>query len=373
MYNLTVERGGLMSKDILYYPTIEFNTSDYEWLWRAALLWDKVYRIVPDGYTLNEPKNIQEICSTGEIGVPLSPKKYSARASQKFIKKLDSQDWQAAALEFDINDIEKYEKYTRLHKDKVDVSLRNLMLLNDETFEDDDWLYVSKEMSNHYMIYLATEIAKSNNLSLHTHSPDVWTASIFFLNDGKVQDGFFPGNHYIESSKAALAPVIVNSIFPDNILDITPSQIIEFRSKRKDERQHFHQAFDLFCDKLSQATDTRILHQIWQDEKKEIEYALTEYKKSMDILKAIKWSGYVTSLITIATDVLGYTDFNTNIIQGITSAGLGIGLLTGRLEKKFSPPPSPYSYLSEARSLVPDGFKDYSYALYRKMEEFIND
>ena len=156
-----------MSKDILYYPTIEFNTSDYEWLWRAALLWDKVYRIVPDGYTLNEPKNIQEICSTGEIGVPLSPKKYSARASQKFIKKLDSQDWQAAALEFDINDIEKYEKYTRLHKDKVDVSLRNLMLLNDETFEDDDWLYVSKEMSNHCLLYTSDFQISGSAISSH--------------------------------------------------------------------------------------------------------------------------------------------------------------------------------------------------------------
>lgn len=371
MYRL--KWGVKMSKDILYYPTIEFSATDYEWLWRAALLWDKVYRIVPDGYALNEPRNIQELCSTGEIGIPLCPRTYSAKASKQFITKLESRDWQAAALEFQTDDIEKYENYTRLHKDKVDVSLRNLMLLNPKTVEDDDWLYVSKEMSNQYMIYLATEIAKSNNLSLNTHNPDVWTASTFFLHDGKVQESFFPGSNYKESSKAALAPVIVNSIFPDNILNITPNQILEFRTKRKDERKQFQQAFDLFCDKLSQATDPKILNQIWEDEKKEIEYALTEYKKSMDILKVIKWGGYITSIITIATDALGYTDFNTNVIQGITSAGLGIGLLTGRLEKHFSPPPTPYSYLSEARSLAPDGYKDYSYALYRKMEEFIND
>ena len=158
-----------MEKNILYYPTIEFNTADYEWLWRASLLWDKIYRIVPDGYSLNEPRNIQELCSTGEIGIPLCPHRYSATASKKFIEKLESGDWQAAALEFNTDDIEKYEQYTRLHKDKVDVSLRNLMLLNSKTFEDTDWIYVSKEISNQYMIYLATEIAKSNNLSLNTH------------------------------------------------------------------------------------------------------------------------------------------------------------------------------------------------------------
>ena len=49
---MLLKRGGLMDKNILYYPTIEFNAADYEWLWRAALLWDKVYRIVPDGYSL---------------------------------------------------------------------------------------------------------------------------------------------------------------------------------------------------------------------------------------------------------------------------------------------------------------------------------
>jgi hypothetical protein len=53
-----------MSKDILYYPTIEFQVNDYPWLWMASILWDKVYRIVPDGYDLHEPRNIREICSS---------------------------------------------------------------------------------------------------------------------------------------------------------------------------------------------------------------------------------------------------------------------------------------------------------------------
>lgn len=365
--------GVLMSKDILYYPNIEFDVTDYEWLWRAALLWDRVYRIVPDGYDLNEPKNIQEICSTGEIGISLCPRRYSDSASKKFVRKLGNRDWQATALEFQTDDIETYKQYTRLHKEKVDVSLRNLILLNLEAIEDGDWLYVPKQIAEHYMIYLATEIAKSNNLSLNTHNPDVWTTSTFFVYDGKVQEGFFPGSDHVVSSKAALAPVIINSIFPENILDITPSQIIEFRSKRKDERKRFQQAFDLFCNKLSQATDPKIFNQIWEDEKKEIEYALTEYKKSMDILKVIRWGGCINLLITIGTDILGYTDFGTNVIRKISSAGIGIGLLTGALEKKNEPAPTPYSYLSEACSLVPNRFKDYNYLLCRKMEGFIND
>ena len=47
-----------MSNSILYYPTIEFRHEDYQWLWNAALFADKIYRIVPPGYELNESRNI---------------------------------------------------------------------------------------------------------------------------------------------------------------------------------------------------------------------------------------------------------------------------------------------------------------------------
>ena len=46
---------------------------------------------MPPGYELNEPRNIRELCSTGEIGILLSPVPYSKEASEefsKFMKKL---------------------------------------------------------------------------------------------------------------------------------------------------------------------------------------------------------------------------------------------------------------------------------------------
>lgn len=77
-----------MSNSILYYPTIEFRHEDYQWLWNAALFADKIYRIVPPGYELNEPRNIRELCSTGEIGIPLSPVPYSKEARVKNFRSL---------------------------------------------------------------------------------------------------------------------------------------------------------------------------------------------------------------------------------------------------------------------------------------------
>lgn len=361
-----------MSKDILYYPTIEFQPLDYEWLWVSALLFDKVYRIVPEGYTLNEPRNIQELCSTGEIGIPIAPDSYSKKASDIFLRKLSLKSWEAAALEFNYEDIREYERYCRLHKGKVDVTLRNLMLLSSDISENKEWLHVPKAMANQYMIYLATEIVSQNNLSLHTGYRDVWTASTFFLNDGAVEAIFSHGKGYQES-KAALVPVYISNIIPYNILDITPYDLLKFREKRKDERQRFNETLDNFCEKLSSVTDRRILKQIWYDEIKELEYALSDYKKSMDILKVVEWTGYLSSLITIATDALGYVAMGSNIVRALTSAGIGLGLLTGLAEKKIKPHHTKYSYLSQMKKLMPSNFNNCNYVLYRKMEEFLND
>ena len=44
-----------MGDSILYYPTIEFRNSDYKWLWTASLFWEKIYRIVPGNFILDEP------------------------------------------------------------------------------------------------------------------------------------------------------------------------------------------------------------------------------------------------------------------------------------------------------------------------------
>ena len=109
-----------MSNSILYYPTIEFRHEDYQWLWNAALFADKIYRIVPPGYKLNEPRNIRELCSTGEIGIPLSPVPYSKEASEEFSKFMDENHRKAAALSL-IEDDET--EYIRIHSSKMDVKL----------------------------------------------------------------------------------------------------------------------------------------------------------------------------------------------------------------------------------------------------------
>lgn len=361
-----------MSNQILYYPTIQFQEQDYNWLWRASLLWDRIYRIVPENYILKEPSNIQELCSTGEIGIPLSPNRYSKEASAEFMRSIKKRAWHAAALEFNHAEIKEYEIYCRLHRTKVDVALRELMLMSQDAYEENDWLNIPRGIANQYMIFLATEIASRNSLSLYTYNPDVWATSTFFMNPNTIQDNFYPGSDYIEDSRAALVQVFFKDIFPQNILGLPASKILEFRAKRADERAALQTAIDDFCNRLSLASDPKILEQIMNDEKAKVEDALANYRRSMDMMRVVQLGGYIAALTTLGTDVMGYTSLNSHVIQGLTTAGIGIGLLTGVLEKRMRPHQTPYSYLSSIKDLSADCFNECNY-LYRKIEEFIND
>ena len=112
-----------MSDSILYYPTIEFRQEDYQWLWRASLLWDKIYRIVPPGYIFNEPENIRILCETGDIGKPLSPVTYAKAASDEFALFMEKHSQRAAAL----SDIDNtyYSSLSRVHPSKIDETLKD--------------------------------------------------------------------------------------------------------------------------------------------------------------------------------------------------------------------------------------------------------
>src|SRR5271157_1786050 len=121
-----------MPNYVLYYPTIEFQ--NYPWLWSASLVWDRIYRIVPEGYQPDEPENIKALTETGEIGIPIHPDSYAKETAKEFLDKVQLGEWSAAALEFEIS-----EAYARVHQDKVDVELRNMIIAKGCAAAHDEW------------------------------------------------------------------------------------------------------------------------------------------------------------------------------------------------------------------------------------------
>ena len=373
-----------MSNSILYYPTIEFRHEDYQWLWQASLFWDKIYRIVPPGYELNEPRNIKAICSTEEIGIPISPVKYAKKASEEFSDFMCSNHFKAAALSL-VDDEET--EYIRIHSSKMDVKLlKDIFYKIKQIDEDDNWLYANPNTVNFYMTFLANHIAKKNSLSLYTRNQELWTTSTYFLYDGDMQDGYYPTDDYVDPSAEALISFMIPDVFPQNILDVPPKDILRFREKRKDERALFMSAIDNLRTEIQKADAPEILKEVLHTEKQKIDKAVNEYKKSMDILKVISFGGVLTTALTIGADVLGYANNIPDLYQGIVgSSGLWVGLLTGLARKRNKRVQNPYTYLGHIKrsfSLYPNSdrifanaafWEQYNYTLYRGFEEFIND
>ena len=373
-----------MSNSILYYPTIEFRKEDYQWLWNAALFADKIYRIVPPGYELKEPRNIRELCSTGEIGIPISPVSYSREASEAFSDFMDKNQRKAAALS--IIDEDETE-YIRIHSSKMDVRLlKDVFYKLKQIDEDENWLYANPDTVNFYMTFLANHIAQKNSLSLWTRNQELWTTSTYFLYDGDLQDDYRPGEIYYEPSKEALISLMLPDIFPQNLLDVPPQEILRFREKRKDERNQFLNAIENLRKELAKADAPEVIQTIINDEKAKVDAAAHEYKKSMDILKVVRFGGVLTTAITIAADALGYCSDFPDLYKGILgSSGLWAGVLTGILEKKAPNTNNPYTYLAHINSSFSyhpgasysvtgqPPIAKYNYTLYRGFEEFIND
>ena len=371
-----------MSSSILYYPSIEFQPGDYQWLWCSALLWDRVYRIVPQEYQPEEPKNISELCESGEIGIGISPNRYAKEASNRFLDFLQSDNQRAAALSFvDRDEVE----HIRIHSSKMDEKLRSQVFyhIKGKDFEE-EWLSGSSEMINAYMTFLAKEIAEKNKLSLYTGEQSLWTMTEYFRNDGKLQDMYYQKKGTSEYSVGALLSIILSEVFPQNILDIESKEILKFRQKRKDERRRFIVALENIQEQINNADAPEVVETIFINEKKELDDALSEYKKSMDILGAVKFGGYLTTAIGVGASIYealnGIPPF---LSGGIGLSGVAINVLTGIAEKRVQKKDNPYSYLAHVRSSFSracnsglpynDVIGEYNYKLSRGIEEFICD
>ncbi|MBU2549458.1 MAG: hypothetical protein KKB20_13660 [Proteobacteria bacterium] len=354
----------------LYYPTIEFQ--NYTWLWSAALLWDRIYRIVPESYKPYDPENVQILIETGEIGIPIHPDSYTKDVAEQFLNKIDSGEWRAAALEFDIS-----EAYARLHQDKVDVELRRIIIAKGKAEARKEWLYVPIEFEALYMTYLAEQISIKNNLQLLSDSAAAWTGSTFFKYDGEVED--FP----FDEQTQALATLVIRDFIPQNILDIRPQELIKFREKYRDERRRFLNTIRNAAKIISECEDNTVYIDRLNDLKKDIESALNDYRGSMSALNIAGWTGIKSLSFPVIAKVataIGGIALDVTTLFIISVSGIAIGLVSGfsnwkekrrKLEKD-----SDYSYLIHLQRNWKGSARynhDYNYFLCREMEEFIND
>ncbi|MBN1064286.1 hypothetical protein [Clostridium botulinum] len=299
----------------LYYPTIEFRNP--MWLWSAALLWDNVYRIVPSGYNPSDSENIRELIENGGFVKAIDPKQYSENSIEGFMAFInDKKKAWACALES-----ARYhnKEYIKVHKDKVDVKLRNMILAKGKS--NSEWLDVNEDIASLYMLYLAGVIAENNNLILSTDSSEAWCGRNFFQYEGNID------SEYQEGDLTALGAVTISEIIPNSIINLTPKELIKFRNNSHDERKNFYESIKELNNALSNCCDKQIIGDILNAHIDKIKKSKGEYRKRMRDIKVSGFLGVKTAVIPMAITVMeSIKTIPEPMKNQLSLLGVGIGV-----------------------------------------------
>lgn len=367
-----------MQNNALYYPHIGF--SNAAWIKAMALYYDNIYRIVPDNVIPEDAEELHPLLEEGAVGKIIDPAPYSRSASDEFLSKI--QDWNAAALTFDSDE---EDQISRIHSDKTDERVRELFREAGFT-SDNEWMYVPTALASNFMLYMATEVAQRNRLSLITADWGAWTGTSYFGIDGQVDDfitNIGKDNIMDEDSESfGLFSLLVSELVPINISEIPSQKILEFREKRRAEIAQFRSSMAELRAELSKLDSLDVKLGTIHEKAKELIRAQEQYKASADILKAKGWFG--VSLMgfpapLIFGQLLAIPSAST---VALGAAGLAIGGLFNiqntKEELRKLNEKNPASFLVEMRR----SFKEYTSARgggdmnfhgFNCMEEYVND
>lgn len=359
-----------MRNSVLYYPKVEFTT--HEWVWSALLIWDRIYRIVPEGYEPNDSEIIKEfIKKTGDKYIKnIDPKQYSKEASDIFLKTLNGPEkwkWWAAALD---ESKQLNKQYVELHKDKADIKLRQMLLTNKSI--EKDWLYVPHDIASVYMLFLANYIAKQNNLELTTDYNEAWCGSNFFKYDGNIDD--MP----IEDTKEMILVSSVSEIIPDNIKYLKPEALIKFLECSQKERSKFFNEIKSLNHEIGSCENLSIIKDIITDKVNEINIAKAEYKKKLKLLKFKSLVGVKSIMVpTLTSLACNLSNINSDLSNILSLAGMGVSIIAQFCDEneitKKERESWTYDYLFELDRISSKDKNLYHHDLNNNLNHFIRD
>lgn len=164
------------SDSILYFPSIEFKSED--WVKSSLLYWDKIYRIVPQGYKPRDSVLVQKACQHGLIENITLESADKSKTADEFIKFYDNLEFVPAGLEA--------TRAEKLHPEKIDVRLYPLLeKIAQKLFFCDNMLLMPKAVVRGYMFYLSKIVAERRNLNRGTDDRESWAIDPFFFGRWK--------------------------------------------------------------------------------------------------------------------------------------------------------------------------------------------
>lgn len=328
----------------------------------SLLLWNHVYRIVPEGYRPNDSDEIRALVDADLVRNITLNDNDKGMAADEFLALCDRLEDQLPAGLIPSDE-------DRIHPDKIDTRLYPYLACIANYFIDKDgWLHLSKELARGYMFKLSQVAARRRYLNRGTDDLDAWSINPFFCESANFNE--FLRN---EDAKGFFCSVTLEDVIPENIGEVSARDIISFVNNRRDERNLLREKFDDFTSGLAMISDAQHAVQVGNDFINELIASKKEYRKSMDNWQDIKALPISTG-VPVSLGALGtFAALNNNPFGIATIAGsLAIGAICSyadyrRTKKRRDPSYS--SYLIDVDKLC----RNVTRESYSRLDEFIND
>ena len=192
----------------------------------SLLVWDRVYRIVPESYTPRDDDEVALAVDDGLIRSVRLEKTDVGEAATAFQALLD--DFATLPSGFDPGG-----GVTNIHLDKIDARLYPVLEGLAEQISD-QWIGLPSEVARGYMLTLATEVAKRRQLTLTTDDPDAWVASSFINERGAFSEFVYDNDAAEQYCQLGFADVL-----PLDVRTLDMKKLIALSRESTDDRAAF--------------------------------------------------------------------------------------------------------------------------------------
>jgi len=340
----------------LYYPYIHLQ--DENWMKVAALYYDELRRIVPEGYRTQDSDIVRLLNDRFQFIKDLHPGRESKEIAGDFLRfaiEQLSDTNKRKDLFIKIGKLLPPKSAFRIHVGKISRLLRMELPkigLAKKSSAKGPWYDFEPVTGALYMTCLANKMAENRELPIVTDDPVYQPLIRSFQHDRYTWRQRKDTGH-------SLASLVIRTAIPKNIESVSIQKIVEFRQKHDDERHRFYEAICSLAEDIPEINEPDAFRDCLDYHKRTIDEAIKDLKLSL----ADVGIGCVTGLLGLSLPswASNLAKMEPGLAVQIASGALvclaaGVLISEGRNIYK-SKRRSPWSYvLSLKRDLDSDGF-----------------
>lgn len=356
----------------LYYPYI--NLTNKNWVKHALLFWDNISRIVPQSIEPMDSEDIIKIKEESGFINDYYPERWDiSHTFHDFSRKLkpilesnrffhdrySEREYHHRQYRRDFQNRRRFfselvqTNGSYIHVEKMDTRLKEYLfdigLAIPGRNEWEDWIKIDNEIGLLYMTYFAKSISKNNSLPIVTDIDLSFSASICFESS--------INSDYNNQFEYKLGNLLIETIVPKNINNVSLDRILEIRRKYDGERTAFFNEISTLSDTVIGIDNANSLNDALHHHSKLILNETRNLEKLYNAHKIETINKFLT--ISLPTTISSFSDYiPDNGKPFVVAGGIIFGLLSAAnsvRKEKLELKNNPKSYLLNLKSELSGG------------------